>query len=189
MNHYDGRRAAQGLLPFGRLVQEAFERYQEAGEGGLEVAFKLLQSTEEGTSKRPAPPPLRLLSDGLGVATSRKPSEADLELQEEQRRFWRALPELLVEHPGAWVCWKDGRVQWHGDNPDSALAYGRRTFSAGFLVVQVAPRDPPDGAWTWSTRRRRFTEPELPRAAWTREPVFDALTNGETAVFGKAVST
>lgn len=78
--------------------------------------------------------------------------DQDDEGRAEVARYFAALPELLVTAPAEWVVFRNGRVHDTFDNPDSALAFGRRTLAhRGFLVAQVvAPNGPTSPAMSWA---------------------------------------
>lgn len=83
--------------------------------------------------------------------------------------FARALPELLLECPGAWVCVRNGRVEHTDIHPDPCLAFGRRWWGAagfGFLVAQVVSPRPAThvavqhGGWTRAAPTHCLTLPD-----------------------------
>lgn len=58
---------------------------------------------------------------------------------EETRRFRAALPELLKEHPGKWVVFKDGAVHSIHDTEEEAYGAGLTAFGrdGGHVVAPV----------------------------------------------------
>ena len=63
----------------------------------------------------------------------------DFRILEESRRFRAALPELLKQHAGKWVVFKDGEVRIVTDDEDSAYVWGLEHYGArgGFVVAPV----------------------------------------------------
>jgi hypothetical protein len=63
---------------------------------------------------------------------------------EETRRFRDALPELLNEHAGKWVVFKDGRVVSVHKDEDEAYRAGLEKFGreGGHVIAPVIPDVP-----------------------------------------------
>lgn len=56
--------------------------------------------------------------------------------EEDCKSFELALPELLKEHHGKWVIWRNGKVFAMRDTCDEAYQLARETF--GLIPVVVA---------------------------------------------------
>lgn len=63
---------------------------------------------------------------------------------EETRRFRQALPDLLKEHAGKWVVFKDGTVQSIHESADDAYRAGLEKFGreGGQVIAPVVPDNP-----------------------------------------------
>jgi hypothetical protein len=63
----------------------------------------------------------------------------------EMAKFHEALPELLREHQGKWIVFKDGAVQSLHDDEDSAYWAGLKAFGAqgGQVIVLVEEEGAP----------------------------------------------
>lgn len=70
-------------------------------------------------------------------------STADKVLQE-TLRFRAALPELLKDHPGKWVVFKDGQVQSVHDKEVEAYRAGLEKFgrNGGHVIAPVVEQKP-----------------------------------------------
>ena len=65
------------------------------------------------------------------------------EILEETLRFRAVIPDLLRDHAGQWVVFKDGRVfSFHPSEEDACLAGLRRFGSQTYVVDRVEVKRP-----------------------------------------------
>ncbi|MBI5478799.1 MAG: hypothetical protein HY906_08090 [Deltaproteobacteria bacterium] len=71
-------------------------------------------------------------------------SDIERKVLEETERFRAALPELIKQHPGRWVVFRDGQVVSDHATEDEAYraAVARFGVTGGFVVAPVVEVEP-----------------------------------------------
>ena len=78
-------------------------------------------------------------------------SSKDLDLEKERRAFDQQLPELMKDHQGEFVLFKDGRAVAFFPTYDAAYAAGLDRFGldAEFLIQEVVEEQPKGCSISW----------------------------------------